>query len=319
MSHSHQTAPGWIERQTWEEIQDLVPITCVDFVPVLRSGKGHITHVGLIRRGSPFGQDKWCHLGGRINRLETAEGAIRRHLNDSLVSPSIVVPNNPQPTSVEQWFPDERPGFGFDPRKHAVGLNFVLECTATTDLEVRIGGEAREFRWVPVADVSRLDDLWPGTAGLVAKLLSADGGPARFALTYQTLSARALAHNGLIWQTPGLAMTAQAFLLTIALSPAMSLFGRIASCLTSVVISLLCIQLMAKHSRLEVTATKQLEAMDRDNGLQHINAIMDKTEWHWYEQMRSRILWPVGFWIVLAVSLTTLGAAIWFPDVLIVP
>lgn len=140
-------------------IEQSVPIVCVDFVPT----RGD--QVGLILRDSPFGR-VWCHLGGRILRGETIAAALRRHAYDT-VQVDLALANDPQPGYVYQWFPAEvRPDDGLphgdDPRKHAVGLSFVVDFIG----EPQPRNEAIDFRWFTTLP----EPLWPGTARLLERL-----------------------------------------------------------------------------------------------------------------------------------------------------
>ncbi len=147
-------------------IERSIPVACVDFVPVRRSGTG--LEVGLILRRSPFGR-VWCHLGGRIRYGETVRQAIVRHSVDTIGVIPIVAPD-PQPDFVYQWFPPpvaprDGTGHGNDPRKHAIGLSFLVEIDAEPDP----GNEALDFRF---ADPLRLPDpMWPGSAQLIGELI----------------------------------------------------------------------------------------------------------------------------------------------------
>jgi ADP-ribose pyrophosphatase YjhB (NUDIX family) len=307
----------WIEQDQWELIQRRVPIACVDFIPVLRTPSGAVSHVGLILRQSPFSSDKWSHMGGRINRMETVREALQRHLREALEESTFALPltDDTQPGYVMQWFPDERADFGHDPRQHAVALGYVLECSDPST-KVRPGGEAKEFRWVPIEEIEKLPNLWPGTARFVAKLVGVQREMSALAISYQALALRANTHNNLMWQTPGLAMAAQAFLLTIALAPGMSLFGRVASCLANILISLLCIQLLGKHSKMELSDRRLMERIDTEYSLIPINARTDQRNWRPYVRLRSRVLWQLGFGILVAISVVTLGLALAMPSIL---
>ena len=157
-----------------------VPIVCADFVPVRRDAAGTLTHLGLIRRSSPFGE-VWCHLGGRVWRGETLAQAIERHLADSLTGLTLGLAPDPQPDYVYQWFPDDiappaatKAGttalsYGRDPRKHAIGLTFVLD--AAGEAAVRPGGEALDFAFHPIDSLP--NPLWPGCDQLFDKLITA--------------------------------------------------------------------------------------------------------------------------------------------------
>jgi 8-oxo-dGTP pyrophosphatase MutT (NUDIX family) len=152
----------------YTRIERSVPITCVDFVPVRR--RGHGTEVGLILRRSPFGQ-VWCHLGGRVQHGETLSDAIRRHAHETL-GVTVDLGPDPQPVWVYQWFPDElRPQTGLvagrDPRKHAIGLSFVVDLTGKQP-EPR--DEALDFAYFSV--VALPQPLWPGCEHLIRQLVS---------------------------------------------------------------------------------------------------------------------------------------------------
>lgn len=159
----------------YAQIERSIPIACVDFVPV-RTTPDAKKQLGLIRRHSPHGE-VWCHLGGRILRGETIREALRRHALDTL-GVDLALPADPQPAYVYQWFPAEiRPSDGMphgdDPRKHAIGLSFVVELAG--DSEPRPQNEALDFAWVtrdPGHDksIGMPHPLWPGTDTLLAHL-----------------------------------------------------------------------------------------------------------------------------------------------------
>tara|TARA_B100000378_G_scaffold249645_1_gene223154 strand:+ start:208 stop:669 length:462 start_codon:yes stop_codon:yes gene_type:complete len=145
-----------------------MPIACVDFVPVRNTADGH-REVGVILRNSPFGK-VWCHLGGRIQRGETIRDALQRHAADTLGT-TLVLTDDPQPTRVHQWFPhdlqhDLEIDHGDDPRKHAIGLSFVVELDGDPSPQ----NEALDFAFVPADALP--EPMWPGSAKLIELLLS---------------------------------------------------------------------------------------------------------------------------------------------------
>lgn len=145
----------------YKRIEQSMPIACVDFVEATDA------EVGLILRDSPFGQ-VWCHLGGRISRGETIADALRRHARDTLAV-DLDLPADPQPAYVYQWFPDEiRPDDGLnhgnDPRKHAIGLSFIVNFVGTAAPQ----NEALGYQHFAVDALP--EPLWPGTAELLRKL-----------------------------------------------------------------------------------------------------------------------------------------------------
>ncbi len=91
---------------------------------------------------------------------------------------------------------------------------------------------------------------------------------------YDVVAARRTALNGLMWQTPVLSLTAQAFLFTIALGSGASSFATLMSAVLALAAALASIQLMAKHRCLEVRDSQLLEEYERNsvNGFEVIHS-----------------------------------------------
>lgn len=136
---------GWLSAHEWLRVQQTMPITCVDVLPVDQDGRA-----GLILRDVPEAEPAWCVVGGRLRRAETLEEAVRRELRDTLSVSPVEIPE--EPTVVTQYFPKPRPPHLYDPRQHAVSLLFGLQLEG----EPIASGEAHDFRWVRPAD---FDDL----------------------------------------------------------------------------------------------------------------------------------------------------------------
>jgi ADP-ribose pyrophosphatase YjhB (NUDIX family) len=167
----------WISDATWEAIQSSVPIVCVDLFPVRICAAGSVSAVGLIRRPMP-GSDEivWCPIGGRINHGEPLRAAVLRHLSSTLTGADVDLPLDPQPSYVFQWFPssrdDEGVTYGIDPRRHSVGLCFLVPVAG--EPAVVAGGEALEFGWFDVTELDAIaDQSWPGTVEAVRRALAA--------------------------------------------------------------------------------------------------------------------------------------------------
>jgi hypothetical protein len=105
----------------------------------------------------------------------------------------------------------------------------------------------------------------------------------------------------LIWQAPIIALTAQAFLMTIAFSSSNSRLYRIASGVIAMLIGLLSWQLFLRHTRLEREATQQLEALELKHFGQTVHS-RPGTSWR-VSGWRSRWIWAA---CLVLVSLTGL-------------
>jgi len=157
----------YLPDETYSLVERAVPIACVDFVPHRVSAASE--HVGLILRDSPFGR-VWCHLGGRIGRGETIRDALDRHARETL-NVTLLLDEDPQPKHVYQWFPsDDRPAsaeriaHGDDPRKHAIGLSYLVEMEGVPQAR----NEALDFAWFDLASLPT--PLWPGCEALIERL-----------------------------------------------------------------------------------------------------------------------------------------------------
>jgi hypothetical protein len=83
-----------------------------------------------------------------------------------------------------------------------------------------------------------------------------------FRVVYDVLVSRRAGYDSLMWQTPSLGLTAQAFLMTIALGPATSEAARLIASSLAFIISVLAMQLMAKHryhERIDASLIRDLE------------------------------------------------------------
>lgn len=177
----------WIDDAQWTRIQQLVPITCVDLVPLTggdAAGSAHPAHgarFGLIERDSPFGR-RWCQIGGRLRHGETLREGLLRHLAQTLTGLDVDLPPDPQPDYTMQWFPHPPAGhadgvaYGLDPRQHAVALCFTAVAPSDAQPVAVEGGEAMRFGWFTLAEVAGLGDrAWPGTAAMIAAIAARIG------------------------------------------------------------------------------------------------------------------------------------------------
>ncbi len=84
---------------------------------------------------------------------------------------------------------------------------------------------------------------------------------------YQVLSNRRDLRDNLLWRAPALGLTAQAFLLTIALSSKGGIFAKIFSSFLALITSFMSMQLMAKHRYLEKLDNLHIEQLEETSGI----------------------------------------------------
>lgn len=124
-----------------------IPIICVDIIPVRKLNNAWA--LGVITRATPPQAGKTTILGGRINYGETVQEAIARHLKTDLgLSKYEFLEKTDQfnPFRIQQFLRAETAGppFGFDPTKHAISLNYLVEITDTPIPK----NEAKNFFWI---------------------------------------------------------------------------------------------------------------------------------------------------------------------------
>ena len=105
---------------------------------------------------------------------------------------------------------------------------------------------------------------------------------------YQNMANRRQTYDTLMWQTPVLSLTAQAFLFNIALDLTKGNFAQIGASALAIIVSFASIQLMAKHRCHEVKTSEWLHDFEEQHqkyGLKPINpsewAPKGKNPWHW--------------------------------------
>jgi hypothetical protein len=95
--------------------------------------------------------------------------------------------------------------------------------------------------------------------------LSADERHSLFA--YEMLVLRTGTQANLVWQTPSLGLTAQAFLLTIALEAQASDLRRVVAAFLGLVVALISMQTMAKHRYFENLDNFKMQQLEQRLGL----------------------------------------------------
>jgi hypothetical protein len=136
-------------------------------------------------------------------------------------------------------------------------------------------------------------------------------------LLYEIVAFRRMQYDAMMWQVPALSLTAQAFLLTIALGSDSRTAARVISGCLSAVIALISVQLMSKHRRHEEVDSRWLEKFEQDHGLELVHArpveravsVKMKAP-SWLEAQPSFNVWRLGLTVFGVVAVLAAGAAV---------
>lgn len=148
---------------------------------------------------------------------------------------------------------------------------------------------------------------------------------ARDVFAYEMLVQRQVEQDSMQWEAPSLALTAQAFLLTIALSPDTALLPRVLVNVLGIAISFLTIQLMAKHYYLSSLDQAQMQYLEMKLGLPKIATrewsrravrAVEQPRRKLLVRLRSSTVWRVGLILIAIINAAVLLIALLWPDLL---
>jgi ADP-ribose pyrophosphatase YjhB (NUDIX family) len=131
---SDSATPAWLSDVELAQVRRRMPILYVEAIPVRTDGTGSVTEVGLLLRATPMGEITRTIVSGRVRYGETIRDALFRHLENDLGPMAFpLLPPQPAPFTVAEYFP--LPGVSpfHDERQHAVSLPFIVPVTGTCE------------------------------------------------------------------------------------------------------------------------------------------------------------------------------------------
>ena len=136
----------WLSEERYRELLASAAMPAVDLLPVLAGPDGPA--LGLILRDDAEGGVGWNLVGGGIRRGESVADAAERHVAATLGEDFGWRRRGfERPDTVGEYFPDRRPGYAHDPRKHSIALSYAILAEGPA-AEPR--DEALDFRWHPL-------------------------------------------------------------------------------------------------------------------------------------------------------------------------
>ncbi|HZU92257.1 MAG TPA: NUDIX hydrolase family protein [Microbacterium sp.] len=169
--------PGWLSEFELEEARRRLPMLYVEAIPVRTDGSGVVTEIGILLRSTPMGEMTRTIVSGRVRFGETIRDALFRHVENDLGPMAFpLLPPQPLPFTVAEYFPIPGVSAYHDDRQHAVSLAYVVPVTGTCEPRQ----DALEVTW-----------FTPEEAGSDAVAAEMEGGRG-------TLIRQALANLGLL-------------------------------------------------------------------------------------------------------------------------
>ena len=167
--------PGWLTDVELAEARRRLPILYVEAIPVRTDGMGQVTQVGVLLRATPLGEITRSIVSGRVRYGETVRDALFRHLENDLGPMAFpLLPPQPVPFTVAEYFPLPGMTAFHDDRQHAVSLAFVVPVTGTCEPRQ----DALELTWLRPAEAASdaiTTDMEGGRGALLKAALASVG------------------------------------------------------------------------------------------------------------------------------------------------
>lgn len=128
------TNPGWLSEIELAEARRHIPMLYVEAIPVRTDGSGLVTELGILLRSTPLGEMTRTIVSGRVRYGEPVRDALFRHIENDLGPMAFpLLPPQPLPFTVAEYFPIPGVSAFHDDRQHAVSLAFVVPVTGTCE------------------------------------------------------------------------------------------------------------------------------------------------------------------------------------------
>ena len=167
--------PAWLSDIELEEARRRLPMLYVEGTLVTLGRAGT---VGILLRATPVGEISRTIVSGRVRYGETVRDALFRHLENDLGPMAFpMLPPQPVPFTVAEYFPLPGVSAFHDDRQHAVSLAFVVPVTGTCEPRQ----DALEVTWL-TPDEAASDALsaeMEGGRGTLIRLALASVGALR--------------------------------------------------------------------------------------------------------------------------------------------
>lgn len=284
-----------LNKEQFLEVIARTPLVSIDLV--IRDTKNGIL---LGRRVNEPARGKWFVPGGRILKGENLDDAFERISKDEIgIKHSR---NEARLLGAFTHLYDTNVFLEDGISTHYIALAFELQLADS--IKIRETPQHSEYKWFAIEDAN--PDVSKSADPDVHKNLleyfrvpsSMDEGQ------YQILNARRDSFNNLVWQTPVLSLTAQAFLFTIILSGGVPELGRTIAAVLAAIAAIMSLQLLSKHRFMEEQHAKILQAYELIHKSYAANRFIRAP--NWTVRLPSYWLWRVLLWAFFIAAIFSL-------------
>lgn len=283
--------PRDLTKQEFLEVVERTPLVSIDFL--IRDSEGNVL-LGF-RRQAPA-KNSWFVPGGRIKKGEPRVDAMARILKRELKL--ILRPEDALFRGVyEHRYDDnvsENGQFGTHYVVLAYELNLDRKCLSLVPTR-----DHSDWKWLSVPALRRDECVHEKTRDFFAPGLI---NPSLYAVT----ASRRQAYDTLLWQTPALSLTAQAFLYRIILGGGTSLKARALASLLAGITAFASFQLMKKHRYYEKDASSLLRKFEQHYeglGYEQVHVRVRESR-DWITNLSSHKVWEC---LLLVFGVTSLA------------
>jgi colanic acid biosynthesis protein WcaH len=284
-----------LEKDEFLEIIDKTPLVSIDLV--IRDSANRIL---LGRRVNEPAKGKWFVPGGRIMKGESINDAFER-----ITKAEIGIKHSRSEARLIGAYThlyDTNVFLKDGISTHYIALAFELQLA--DNIEVGEKAQHNEYKWFAIEeadpDVSKSAD--PDVHKNVLEYFRV---PSMMDESqYEILNARRDSFNNLVWQTPVLSLTAQAFLFTIILSGGVPELGRTIAAFLASIAALMSLQLLSKHRFMEEQHAKILQVYEEIHKSYSANRFIRAP--NWTVRFSSYWLWRVLLWAFFIASIVSL-------------
>lgn len=167
--------PAWLSEFELAEARRRLPMLYVEAIPVRTDGTGQVTELGILLRSTPLGEMTRTIVSGRVRFGETVRDALFRHIENDLGPMAFpLLPPQPVPFTVAEYFPIPGVSAFHDDRQHAVSLAYVVPVTGTCEPRQ----DALEVTWFSpeeAASDALSDEMEGGRGTLIRNALASLG------------------------------------------------------------------------------------------------------------------------------------------------